>query len=97
MRESEGKAYSGVKSKIKGNMKVQNKVRTQSATLQARKAAYHTFAEQGDGNMSKLITDLNISYEELGCLPRRVNISPERADQFNNLHEKIQLDLNESK
>ena len=67
-----------MKSKVGRNLKTQKKVRTQSANLQARKAAHLSFAEQRPDDVKQLICDLNVSYEELGCLPRRADLSPER-------------------
>ena len=52
------------KSKIRGNLKTQKKVRAQSANLTAKKAGQATFAETtNQDGMNQLIADLNVSYE----------------------------------
>jgi hypothetical protein len=88
-REMEGKAYTEVKSKIAGNMKTKKQVRTKSANLNARKQTIKTWAESHPDNINRLIVDMNVSYEELGCLPRRSNISPEKADCFNRKYAEL--------
>ena len=56
-------------SKIKANLKTQDKVKKQSAQLAARS----TFEQQihQEGGMTKLFYDINISKEQLDNLPRK--------------------------
>ena len=87
-------AYDGVRSKVGKNLKIQNKARAESADLQARKAMrFKNWCESGDDSMNQLIADLSVSYEDLGRLPRRADISPERQEDFNKMYEEITKDL----
>lgn len=71
-------------SKIKQNLKVQNKLRHKSATIKAKLAARMSMEspkhEEGvEEGINNLIGDLNVTYEQLAKLPRQVEPSPERT------------------
>ena len=62
-------------------MRTQKKVRTASANLTAKKAGENTFARDVDEDgMTRIISDLNISYQQLGVLPRNAQIPQERQE-----------------
>ena len=67
-------------SKIKQNMKTQKKAKAMNATIEANKAGLRTTLgdQLGEAGVAKLFQDLDVTYERLGVLPRRADISPQR-------------------
>lgn len=97
IRESEGRAFSNVKSKVKRNLTTQKKARAQSANLAAKRAARMqqgspklTATVEADG-INQLIQDLNVDREELTNLAPKtdVQLAPERAADFDAMIQQI--------
>lgn len=61
-------------------MKTQKKAKQMSATIATNKANLkYTLGDQlGEAGVAKLFADLDVTYERLGVLPRRADISPQR-------------------
>ena len=77
-------------SKIKKNLKTQKKVRAQSANLAAKRAATQALGKNvEEERVNKVLTDLNVSYKQLGALPKAGTIPAQRQNQLDQLEQEL--------
>jgi len=76
-------------------MKSLKKVETQKANL-AHTLGNRNFDHNDDG-VHKIINDLNLTYEQLGFLPRGdIQLSAERQEHFNAKYDELQSQMEQN-